>query len=191
MSDDNFLSRWSRRKHESKAAEKLDPGLRREDTTVTPSQAAAVTPAQAAGATPAQAAAVTPQAGAQSTDPVPLPPIESLTAESDFTPFMQPGVDASVKRLALKKLFEDPRFNVMDGLDVYIDDYTKTTPIPESLFEKMVQLERLGAFREEPVAPSEASEKDSAEQLVAKPEPDPSHEGIPAPPVGESQSAKG
>ena len=38
-----------------------------------------------------------------------------------------------VRRAALKKLFSDPRFNVMDGLDVYIDDYSKTEPIPPEM----------------------------------------------------------
>ena len=30
----------------------------------------------------------------------------------------------------MKKLFSDPHFNVMDGLDTYIDDYGKPDPIP-------------------------------------------------------------
>src|SRR5687768_11051034 len=46
-----------------------------------------------------------------------------LTGDSDFTPFMARGVDESVKRLALKKLFAEPHFNVMDGLDIYVGDY--------------------------------------------------------------------
>ena len=50
-----------------------------------------------------------------------LPPVDTLTIESDFTKFMRPGVDEVQKRGALKKLFSDPRFNVMDGLDTYID----------------------------------------------------------------------
>jgi hypothetical protein len=33
-----------------------------------------------------------------------------------------------VRNAALKKLFTDPHFNVMDGLDVYIDDYGKPDP---------------------------------------------------------------
>ena len=31
---------------------------------------------------------------------------------------------------AMKKLFTDPHFNVMDGLDIYIDDYRKPDPLP-------------------------------------------------------------
>lgn len=67
-----------------------------------------------------------------------LPPVESLTKDSDFTPFMRPGVDAVSKRGALKKLFSDPRFNIMDGLDVYIDDYTKSDPIDPSLAQQLL-----------------------------------------------------
>ena len=63
----------------------------------------------------------------------PLPAIDSLGIDSDFTAFMRPGVDESLKRGALKKLFSDPRFNVMDGLDVYIDDYSKPDPIDPAI----------------------------------------------------------
>lgn len=70
---------------------------------------------------------------------VPLPPIESLTIDSDFSPFMQAGVDEAVKREALRKLVRDPRFNVMDGLDVYIDDYSKPSPLEPALARALVQ----------------------------------------------------
>jgi hypothetical protein len=69
----------------------------------------------------------------------PLPPLESLTIDSDFSPFMQPGVDETLKRAALRKLLRDPRFNVMDGLDVYIDDYSKPSPIEPDLVRTLVQ----------------------------------------------------
>jgi hypothetical protein len=112
------LARWSRRK----LASALDPA--------TPSAAAAPTvPAAAtAAATPSSAAAA-----------APLPPIESLSFESDFTAFLKPGVDPTVKRAALKKLFRDPRFNVMDGLDTYIDDYTKADPIPKDMLADLLE----------------------------------------------------
>jgi len=66
-----------------------------------------------------------------------LPPIESLTPDSDYRAFFQPKVNDDVRRAALKKLFGDPRFNVMDGLDVYIDDYSKTEPIPPEMLAGM------------------------------------------------------
>ena len=68
-----------------------------------------------------------------------LPPIESLTPQSDFTPFMRPDVDPALKRAALRKLFTDPHFNVMDGLDVYIDDYSKPDPIAPEILRTLVQ----------------------------------------------------
>jgi hypothetical protein len=54
-----------------------------------------------------------------------LPPIDELGPDSDFEGFMDPRVDDSLRRAALKKLFSDPLFNVTDGLDVYAEDYTK------------------------------------------------------------------
>ena len=45
----------------------------------------------------------------------------------------------SVTRTALKKLFSDPRFNVMDGLDVYIGDYSKPDPIDPAIVRTLVQ----------------------------------------------------
>jgi len=77
-------------------------------------------------------------AGAQSSR-VPLPSIDTLSIDSDYSPFMQTGVDETVKRGALKKLFSDPRFNVMDGLDVYIDDYSKPDPIDPDIVRTLVQ----------------------------------------------------
>jgi hypothetical protein len=70
---------------------------------------------------------------------VALPPLESLTIDSDFSPFMQAGVDEDLKRSALRKLLRDPQFNVMDGLDVYIDDYSKPSPLEPELARTLMQ----------------------------------------------------
>jgi hypothetical protein len=118
---ESFLSRWSRRKLAA--------------TRDTPSGAARADPASdvaAHASSQAAATAATPAAPSGSTAAGPdaaLPPVESLTFESDFTPFLAPGVEPQVQRAALRKLLRDPRFNAMDGLDVYIDDYTKPSPL--------------------------------------------------------------
>ncbi|HYT97437.1 MAG TPA: DUF3306 domain-containing protein, partial [Casimicrobiaceae bacterium] len=83
-------------------------------------------------------AASEPAAGPTSAAPA-LPPVESLTFESDFTAFMKPDVDEALKRMALKKLLHDPRFNVMDGLDTYIDDYSKPDPIDPDVVKQLMQ----------------------------------------------------
>ncbi len=58
-----------------------------------------------------------------------LPPISTISLAEDFTPFMQAKVPQALKQQALKALFKEPHFNVMDGLDIYIDDYTVFEPI--------------------------------------------------------------
>jgi hypothetical protein len=125
---ERFLSRWSRLKRT--AAQPSD--------TAQPSDAAPVTPQAAAGTSVATEGAPATDAVAASAPPdliASLPPIESLSIESDFSPFFQPKVPEALRRAAVKKLFADPRFNVMDGLDVYIDDYTKSDPIPPEMLK--------------------------------------------------------
>src|SRR5207253_9732006 len=71
------------------------------------------------------------------TSPSDLTPIESLTFDSDFAAFLQPGVNETLRRMALKKLLRDPRFNVMDGLDTYVEDYSQPDPIPLDLLARL------------------------------------------------------
>jgi hypothetical protein len=81
-----------------------------------------------------RASAIAAPSASQAAPPLPeLPPVEGLTFDSDFEAFMHAKVDERVRRSALKKLFGDPRFNVMDGLDIYIDDYSKEDPIPAAM----------------------------------------------------------
>lgn len=68
-----------------------------------------------------------------------LPPIEQLNLESDYTAFFHPKVDEKLRREALRKLFSDPHFNVMDGLDVYIEDYGKPDPIPPEMLARLIE----------------------------------------------------
>lgn len=67
----------------------------------------------------------------------------------DFSAFMKPDVDPAVQQAAMKKMFSDPHFNVMDGLDIYIDDYSKPDPIPMEMLKRMVQSDMLNIFRKD------------------------------------------
>lgn len=78
---------------------------------------------------PEPEAAMPPVEAEAEVPPPTLEQVASLTTDSDFTPFVARGVDETVRRAALKKLFADPHFNVMDGLDTYIDDYNKFEPL--------------------------------------------------------------
>ncbi len=75
--------------------------------------------------------------------PPELPPIETLTKDSDFRPFFHPKVDAKLRQAALRKLFSDPHFNIMDGLDTYIDDYSVSEPIPAAMLAQLQQARRI------------------------------------------------
>ena len=158
MSEEPFLSRWSRLKKVARA--EPQPGA------APPAEPAARPAASGPAGVAAKAAeASVPKAEA----PVPLPDPETLTPDSDFSPFMNAEVDPATRRQALKALFADPQFNVMDGLDVYIDDYSKPDPLPEGWLAKLNQLERLGHYIDPEEAPAEgvAAPVASARESIA------------------------
>ena len=87
-----------------------------------------------------------------------LPPVESVTAESDFAGFMHPKVKDELRRLALKKLFSDPHFNVPDPFEAYSGDFTGGEPIPEELLATLNQARSvLFADKKEPAAEEAAT----------------------------------
>lgn len=69
--------------------------------------------------------------------------LANLGPDSDFTVFLKEEVSEAVRRQAMKTLFADPHFNVMDGLDVYIDDYSISEPIPEEMMATLNQARTL------------------------------------------------
>jgi len=96
-----------------------------------------------------------------------LPTMEDaarLTADSDYSAFVRQGVDKAVQRMALKKLFSDPHFNIMDGLDIYIDDYNKASPLSDAMLASLRHarhfLERAGEEPAEDAARGEDEEAD-------------------------------
>jgi len=83
-------------------------------------------------------------AKAQSEEAPPkLPPVEDLTMDSDYSGFFHPKVNEEMRRSAMKKLFSDPHFNVMDGLDIYIDDYSISEPIPAAMLKELKQAQNI------------------------------------------------
>ncbi len=53
-----------------------------------------------------------------------MPPLETLTADSDYRGFLSPKVSESLRRAALRRLFHGSAFNVIDELDDYAEDFT-------------------------------------------------------------------
>jgi len=103
--------------------------------------------------------------------PPELPPVDKLNIDSDFRGFFHPKVGEDVRRAALKKLFSDPRFNVMDGLDVYIDDYSKTEPIPPEMLAGLRQAQNILRWAKEDTEERERKEKEL--QAAAQPKLEP------------------
>lgn len=62
--------------------------------------------------------------------PPTLPDPTALDFSADFSAYLQARVPAELKRQAMQRLFADPVFNQMDGLDIYIDDYNLIPDLP-------------------------------------------------------------
>lgn len=153
-----FLSRWSRRKADARQAtppaERVLPAgaaVAPVTLTATPgpaadsvAQTAASLPSSPARHAPSNAATDEPAVARQ--PPPTLEDVALLTRDADYTRFVAPSVDPNVRNAALKKLFTDPHFNVMDGLDTYIDDYGKPDPLPPGMLRLMAQAQSLGLF---------------------------------------------
>ena len=181
---DGFLSRWSRRKAQVRQAD--SPA----EPAVVPAVVLVVVPAVvpaalAVPALPVAAAQPAPSAVAEAA-PVPAAPPEAptladvaaLTRESDYARFVAPGVDSGIKNAALKKLFTDPHFNIMDRLDTYIDDYGQPDPLPEGMLRQMAQSQFLGLFTDDEDKPATGDPPtrlatDPSLALTAGPTPDP------------------
>jgi len=133
MSEDreNFLSRWSRLKQEVKEP---PPG----------------------GESPHGNQPPAPRAADPATPLPQLPPLDDLTLDSDYRDFFHPKVDEKVRLAALKKLFSDPHFNVMDGLDTYIDDYSKPDPLPAAMLATLRQAQKILEWAKETPEETEA-----------------------------------
>jgi hypothetical protein len=169
-----FLSRWARRKAEVREGKPV------------PAEPVPV-PVVVKPAPPPAAEAVAP--APPEPPPLTLADVEQLdTKTGDFTRFVRPSVTPEVKNAALHKLFHaDPHFNVMDGLDIYIDDYNKPDPLPAGMLRKMAQAQFLGLFTEDeakeekagkPAAPDDqdADLRLQPDDAAGRPGPEPSPE---------------
>ena len=164
MAEDGFLQRWSKRKASLGAP--VPDGPPKTHPAPPPKAAPAIGGVQAPDAlisrggqqplnTPPSALAPAPgraQPSEPHTDPQPAPSLadtQALTPASDFRPFMGQGVAPEVKNAAMKKLFADPHFNVMDRMDIYIDDYSQPDPLPLAMLRQMNGAKFLNLFEDE------------------------------------------
>lgn len=156
--DEPFVSRWSRRKHAAREQQET-PGDHGPD-------AARAEPAEG-GPAPAAETVEEGPASAPAHDDADLPtdadmpPLESLDADSDYSGFMSPRVSETLRRMALRKLFGLPTFNVRDGLDDYDVDYTNFQPLGATVTADMKHhAERRRARQAEADAETERDARD-------------------------------
>jgi hypothetical protein len=154
---DGFWGRWSRRKAAVRGGQSVAEAVPAEPQ----APASAQTPEQRSVTHTAVVSSESPatKAPASETPPPTIQDAQKLTPHSDFKPFMARNVSPEVKNTALKKLFTDPHFNKMDMLDVYVDDYGKPDPIPQSMLRQLASAKFLKLFDEEekPAQPVQAA----------------------------------
>jgi hypothetical protein len=139
---DSFLSRWSKRKLEARTKEEfaevtppIESNSLLHETREVGHHTAVVKPAEAI-----------PTDKSPSQPELPLPTEADLLAVKqggDIKAFMVDKVSTELKNKAFKALFSRPEFNVMDGLDIYIDDYSKFTPLSQEDIGKMTLSKQL------------------------------------------------
>lgn len=144
---EGFLGRWSKRKQALRAGSVVAP--------VAVADTASISIAtQEPDAPPKDALTVRapeprqPEATTTSAPAPTLEDVQALTPEDSFARFVAPDVSPTVRNAAMKKLFADPHYNVMDGLDIYIDDYSLPSPLPASMLQKMVSAQFLKLVQE-------------------------------------------
>ncbi|MDB5861879.1 MAG: hypothetical protein JWQ76_5568 [Ramlibacter sp.] len=172
---EGFLGRWAKRKEAIRKGEEI---------AAEPAPLPSLPPSPAGGTGSEEEAL----AAAPAQPPLTLEDTKDLTLESDFTRFTASGVAPEVKNAALKKLFADPHFNVMDRLDTYIDDYSRPDPIPPEMLRQLASAKFLKMFdeeeEEEKPQPRESAEG-AAAPAVAQLEPT---SDLPGPPPGASST---
>lgn len=147
---EGFLGRWSKRKA-GKELNEVDPQKKPE----VPKDSSQVVPVE-----------IAPQ---EAPPPATLEDVAKIDRfDPDFSAFMKPDVDPVVQQAALKKMFTDPHFNIMDGLDIYIDDYSKPDPLPPGMLERMAQSDMLNLFRKSSDEQPQIAQKDESQVLKPK-----------------------
>ncbi len=69
-----------------------------------------------------------------------MPPIDTLGEDSDYSPFLSPGVSDDLRHRAMRKLFTQPDFNITDGLNDYDEDYTQFAGLGSVITHEMKRM---------------------------------------------------
>jgi hypothetical protein len=165
--DEGFLQRWSRRKHTSvekeKAADKVDEHEGQDEPVKE-------------GELPLAEADVEPRDVSEADDGEPeapgdedMPPLESIDQGGSVTPFMSPRVTEGLRRAALRRLFRQPKYNVVDMLDDYAEDYSTPVPLGDIVTSDMRYRAEQAAKRMKEKLKESLAEEDAGGSEMAEP----------------------
>ena len=104
-------------------------------------------------------------------EPAPLPPVEKLTPQSDFTSFMQPKVEDTLRRAALKKLFVDPHFNIPDPFEPFSGDWRLAESMTPEVVATLNQAKVMLFDRKEEEPKDEAKDEEKKAEEINPDEP--------------------
>jgi hypothetical protein len=173
MSDpEQFLSRWSRLKREAA------------DEPATPTEE--VGPVETSSPPDREEAKAAATDAPPPFDPASLPPIESITADSDIRAFFSPGVPADLVRAALRRAWTaDPQIRDFVGLSENAWDFTAPDGVPgfgplemtnelrqlasQTLDEIGRAIDKAGPLPEEPTQPPESARLSNTAAAAGKP----------------------
>ena len=151
---EGFAGRWSRLKAEARAVAAPAPEAEREAPLAVP----------ASGEETAQLPTHTTDAIEEKAPE--LPPLETLTRDSDFSLFMRPDVGADVRTQALRKLWTlDTHFASIDITECHSIDFNAVPTFPEGLKNTIY---RVGSGMVEAVEEIERAEAEKAKLASAK-----------------------
>jgi hypothetical protein len=148
LGKDGWLGRWSRRKTEAAKAARSSTGAKaRPEPTPLPAspretreeaaEAAPAAPPSAVGGSDKVSGETEASSGHASgpeanDEAARLPPVETLSYDSDFKPYLASGVPEGLRREALQKLWRsNPVLANLDGLNDYDEDYSLIGKLPE------------------------------------------------------------
>lgn len=141
----NFFERWSQRKQDLRQGTSTSEVPKNSIFNQNLEQNTAESAVDIAQVAP-ENIAISEKSETASPTPPTMQEAQALTKDSDFKPFIAKNVAPEVKNAAMKKLFADPHFNVMDMMDVYVDDYSKPDPIPAEMLRQLAASKFLKLF---------------------------------------------
>jgi hypothetical protein len=160
---EGFAGRWSRLKAEARAVPPTPASVAQAE----PRSAALPVAPDAPQAEKAEAPAQTSPAQTSAAPKTELPPLDTLTKDSDFSLFMNSDVADDTRKQALRKLWTmDPHFATIDISECHSIDFNAVPTFPNGLMNTIYRVGSGMVEAVEEIERKEAAEKAAAEKVA-------------------------